>query len=326
MSKRGENIYKRKDGRWEGRYIKGRSADGKAKYAYVYGRSYADTKQKLIDKRVIQNQSINHFTSRAKYGDILRNWVTMSRVHIKESTYSRYVHLANFVDTMEKHFTFNNDDKVYVRNTDSEDDDILLSSDLYTVTVEAVMKDGTAFVFDPSTGTGETIQVENVVATKLQITFANLKDISAINKDSKIIVRYSALLDTVSTTVGKKETDYNQDKGIYNKVYLEYSSDPNASGDSTNKTLEDLVRVYTYLLKVTKVDGTDNSKKLAGAAFKLKCVEGSNAGKWYLHDQSHGKIAGWTDNEEDASVRSTPKMAVRSLILAWMPVHTNCTR
>lgn len=95
MSKKGENIYKRKDGRWEGRYIKGRSADGKAKYAYVYGKSYADTKQKLIDKRVIQNQNINHFTSRAKYGDILRNWVTMSRVHIKESTYSRYIHLAN---------------------------------------------------------------------------------------------------------------------------------------------------------------------------------------------------------------------------------------
>ena len=37
MSKRGENIYKRKDGRWEGRYIKERSADGKARYAYVYG-------------------------------------------------------------------------------------------------------------------------------------------------------------------------------------------------------------------------------------------------------------------------------------------------
>lgn len=29
MARRGENIHKRKDGRWEGRYIKGR-ADGKA--------------------------------------------------------------------------------------------------------------------------------------------------------------------------------------------------------------------------------------------------------------------------------------------------------
>ena len=38
MPKKGENIYKRKDGRWEGRYIKGYLADGKAKYAYVYGK------------------------------------------------------------------------------------------------------------------------------------------------------------------------------------------------------------------------------------------------------------------------------------------------
>ena len=29
MAKRGENIHKRKDGRWEGRYIKGRTAEGK---------------------------------------------------------------------------------------------------------------------------------------------------------------------------------------------------------------------------------------------------------------------------------------------------------
>jgi hypothetical protein len=36
MSKRGENIYKRKDGRWEGRYIKGRKLDGKIQYGYVF--------------------------------------------------------------------------------------------------------------------------------------------------------------------------------------------------------------------------------------------------------------------------------------------------
>lgn len=95
MSKRGENIYKRKDGRWEGRYIKERSADGKAKYAYVYGKSYADAKQKLLDRRIAQAQNIDCSPSYTKYGDILRNWIAMSRVHIKESTYSRYVHLAN---------------------------------------------------------------------------------------------------------------------------------------------------------------------------------------------------------------------------------------
>ena len=50
MPRKGENIYKRKDGRWEGRYIKGR--DGKkAIYGYVYSKSYSEIKKKLILKR-----------------------------------------------------------------------------------------------------------------------------------------------------------------------------------------------------------------------------------------------------------------------------------
>lgn len=36
MPRKGENIYKRKDGRWEGRYIKSRTPAGKANYGYVY--------------------------------------------------------------------------------------------------------------------------------------------------------------------------------------------------------------------------------------------------------------------------------------------------
>ena len=40
MSRRGDNIRKRKDGRWEGRYISMRDLDGKAIYRSVYGISY----------------------------------------------------------------------------------------------------------------------------------------------------------------------------------------------------------------------------------------------------------------------------------------------
>lgn len=36
MPRRGENIYKRKDGRWEGRYIKQYDIKGKAQYGYIY--------------------------------------------------------------------------------------------------------------------------------------------------------------------------------------------------------------------------------------------------------------------------------------------------
>ena len=48
MSRTGENIYKRKDGRWEGRYIKSYTAVGKAKYGFVY--SINDISKDTADK------------------------------------------------------------------------------------------------------------------------------------------------------------------------------------------------------------------------------------------------------------------------------------
>ena len=47
MARRGENIYKRKDGRYEGRYIKYYDISGKAIYGYVYSRRYAEVKELL---------------------------------------------------------------------------------------------------------------------------------------------------------------------------------------------------------------------------------------------------------------------------------------
>lgn len=35
MARKGENIYKRKDGRYEGRFIKGHNPDGKAVFGYI---------------------------------------------------------------------------------------------------------------------------------------------------------------------------------------------------------------------------------------------------------------------------------------------------
>lgn len=46
MPRKGENIYKRKDGRWEGRYIRSYDSEHKAKYAYVYGKTYSEVKRK----------------------------------------------------------------------------------------------------------------------------------------------------------------------------------------------------------------------------------------------------------------------------------------
>ena len=51
MARTGENIYKRKDGRWEGRYITSYDGNGKAKYKYLYAKTYADVKSKLTKAR-----------------------------------------------------------------------------------------------------------------------------------------------------------------------------------------------------------------------------------------------------------------------------------
>ena len=45
MSRKGENIFLRKDGRWEARYIKERLMNGKYKYGYVYGKNYLEVKK-----------------------------------------------------------------------------------------------------------------------------------------------------------------------------------------------------------------------------------------------------------------------------------------
>lgn len=47
MARRGDLIRKRKDGRWEGRYVAFYTEDGKAKYRSVYGHSYSEAKINL---------------------------------------------------------------------------------------------------------------------------------------------------------------------------------------------------------------------------------------------------------------------------------------
>ena len=48
MPRTGENIYKRKDGRWEARIIVEYDPNGKAKYKYLYAKTYSEVKAKMI--------------------------------------------------------------------------------------------------------------------------------------------------------------------------------------------------------------------------------------------------------------------------------------
>ena len=46
MSRKGENIYRRKDSRWEARYIKGHRLNGSIHYGYCYGKTYHEARDK----------------------------------------------------------------------------------------------------------------------------------------------------------------------------------------------------------------------------------------------------------------------------------------
>lgn len=49
MARKGENIYKRKDSRWEPRYIASHDENGCVKYRSVYGKTYTEAKMKRQD-------------------------------------------------------------------------------------------------------------------------------------------------------------------------------------------------------------------------------------------------------------------------------------
>ncbi len=95
MPRKGENIYKRKDGRWEGRYILFHTPEHKAKYAYIYGKTYGEVKQKLKEQKG-KDKLVNSTPKKSlTYNELLDNWLHSTYLNTKESTQARYAHLIN---------------------------------------------------------------------------------------------------------------------------------------------------------------------------------------------------------------------------------------
>lgn len=89
MPRRGENIYKRKDGRWEARYVKEIEPDGKKKYGSVYADNYKDVKAKqqqcLLHPPKNSRNSI-HLTVSA----LMAEWLENIKNQVKPNTYQKY--------------------------------------------------------------------------------------------------------------------------------------------------------------------------------------------------------------------------------------------
>lgn len=99
MPRRGENIYKRKDGRWEGRYKKYEDSFGKVHYGYVYAHNYNEVKEKLYNAK--SNQDCINFKPKksATVKEICELWLDEVKLQNKYSTYVKYY------NTIKNHIT-----------------------------------------------------------------------------------------------------------------------------------------------------------------------------------------------------------------------------
>ena len=84
MPRRGENIYKRKDGRWEGRF---KFDNITGKYKYVYAPIYRQVKEKLYELKTRKTPANGH---KKLMSDLCNIWLDYKRHCIKESTYVKY--------------------------------------------------------------------------------------------------------------------------------------------------------------------------------------------------------------------------------------------
>ena len=92
MSRRGENIYKRKDGRYEGRYVIGKTPAGRTRFGYVYARQYAEVRAMLLQRKAERLQADR--PSSAYHGtlaDWMERWMEDELLDsVKESSWQTY--------------------------------------------------------------------------------------------------------------------------------------------------------------------------------------------------------------------------------------------
>lgn len=90
MSNKGENIRKRKDGRWEARYVK--AENGQKKYHSIYAKTYAEVKQRKLKEMHIENEKRREIKSQIvlSLDELESQWIDNVKMYRKYSTYRKY--------------------------------------------------------------------------------------------------------------------------------------------------------------------------------------------------------------------------------------------
>ncbi len=98
MPKKGENITRRKDGRYEARYVKERDEYGHIKqYGFVYAKNYFEVKKKReekLKKLLIETEQKKKLYFKESIVDSIVLWLD-SKVLIKDSSYTNYYSIVH---------------------------------------------------------------------------------------------------------------------------------------------------------------------------------------------------------------------------------------
>lgn len=98
MARHGENIYKRKDGRYEGRYVIGKTLAGKTRFGYVYARQYSEVRRLLIQKKSerLERSEVEKTVYQGTLEDWMMYWMENERLgSVKASSYQTYLNQMN---------------------------------------------------------------------------------------------------------------------------------------------------------------------------------------------------------------------------------------
>ena len=87
------NIYRRKDGRWEGRIPRGKKPNGKRKFKYIFGISKEQVRKKMEEFLNLEAQQSNDCTK--TISALFTEWYNNAVHRVKESTAANYSMKAN---------------------------------------------------------------------------------------------------------------------------------------------------------------------------------------------------------------------------------------
>lgn len=182
------------------------------------------------------------------------------------------------------------------KNLDSYDKYQYIFHDTLSKGLTYTEKSVTVFFYSDTSDTNKDgIEIEDgytveADSTKLDIMFNDVKKIQGISGGGTIVVMYAAQLNKDAVVYDNTNHGYNE-----NKVYLEYSNDP--YGNSTGKTPECEVKVYTYSFDLVKTDTTNTV--LHTAKFELyDALTGGNKINLVKENNTHYRVA--TETESNA--------------------------